>query len=136
MKTWSIQVQAQFTVNAKTLEDACDMAVDQAMEMDSTEWATVDLGAEIRSDEELLDRYEAEVDGDTRRITTDPPSRAASLRAEILQRLSAARISIADLADSVLLIVGFLRSPAMTMPQRIQMISDARAFIKRFEVAR
>ncbi|MBA2678429.1 MAG: hypothetical protein H0U76_08560, partial [Ktedonobacteraceae bacterium] len=35
-KTFHIQVQAQFTVEAETLDDACDLAVDQAMEMDST----------------------------------------------------------------------------------------------------
>lgn len=43
--TYTIQVQAQFTVEAETLEDACDKAVDQAMQMDSTEWGTIELPA-------------------------------------------------------------------------------------------
>jgi hypothetical protein len=45
-KEWTIQVQAQFRVRAATFEDACDLAVDQAMEMDSTEWGTTELQAQ------------------------------------------------------------------------------------------
>ena len=38
MSAWSIQVQAQFTVEEETLEDACNLAVDQAMEMEPTDY--------------------------------------------------------------------------------------------------
>jgi hypothetical protein len=41
MKSWSIQVQAQFTVTAETFCDASDLAVDQAMEMEPADWGTV-----------------------------------------------------------------------------------------------
>jgi hypothetical protein len=40
------------------------------------------------SDEDLLDEYAAEVDCDTRRISSDPPSPQDNLRAEILKRMS------------------------------------------------
>ncbi len=43
MAKFMIQVQAQFEVEADTFEDACDAAVDQAMEMEPTEWGTVQL---------------------------------------------------------------------------------------------
>jgi hypothetical protein len=89
MKTWTIQVQAQFTVEAETLEDACDMAVDQAMEMDPTDWGMVDLGAiSAHSDYELLLEYGAEVDASARRRSTDPMGREAALRTEILRRMA------------------------------------------------
>lgn len=39
------------------------------------------------SNEDLLDAFASEVDGDTRRITSDPPSRASEYSKEILRRL-------------------------------------------------
>lgn len=36
-------MQAQFDVRAASYEDACDMAVDQAMEMEPSEWGTTEL---------------------------------------------------------------------------------------------
>ena len=52
MKDWKIQVQvqAQFNVVAETFEDACDIAVDLAMDMESPELGTVLLEDEATNE--------------------------------------------------------------------------------------
>jgi hypothetical protein len=40
---YTIQVQAQFDVEGKDFEDACCEAVQQAMNMESTEWGTIEI---------------------------------------------------------------------------------------------
>jgi hypothetical protein len=39
------------------------------------------------SNEDLLDAFESEVDGDTRSISSDPPSKTKEYREELLRRL-------------------------------------------------
>lgn len=38
-------------------------------------------------DETLLEEYAGEIDSNTRRVSTDPPSQAAELEQEILRRM-------------------------------------------------
>ena len=47
MKLWSIQVQMQVEVWAETEEEACDIAVNDAMHLEPTEWATVILSQQL-----------------------------------------------------------------------------------------
>jgi hypothetical protein len=48
-----MQVQAQFDVYADTIEDAADIAVSAAMDIEPSEWGTVELAIdeEARSDD-------------------------------------------------------------------------------------